>query len=222
MLPKVTIHNQISLDGSITGFEADLDIYYGIAAGMGSDAVLVGSDTIITAVPQIPPEEDSDRVKPTISPDDTTPYMVVPDSRGRVRCHHVFRKLPYIRDVIVLISETTQDEYIEYLKEREYDHIVCGEDHVDYRKAFKILNERYGIESLRSDSGEILNSILIKEGLVDEISLIVTPILAGTGSVKLFGKLDIDGTIPLKMLECREIERGLIHISYGITGVEKS
>ncbi|MGA1822624.1 MAG: dihydrofolate reductase family protein, partial [Thermoplasmatota archaeon] len=151
-----------------------------------------------------------------IDPDDPTPYVVVPDSRGRVRCHHVFRKQPYIKDVIVLVSEITPSDYIEYLGDRGYDHIVCGKDHVDYGGALSILNERYGIESVRSDSGEILNSILLKEGLADEISLMITPVLAGMKNRRLFGRLDMEENVQLELLECRELDNGLILVRYHV------
>jgi len=48
----------------------------------------------------------------------------------------------YLKDLIILVSETTPQEYLEYLKERHYDFITAGKDHADYRKAFEILNER--------------------------------------------------------------------------------
>jgi 2,5-diamino-6-(ribosylamino)-4(3H)-pyrimidinone 5'-phosphate reductase len=61
MLPKVILHTAMSLDGRITGFPADLDIYYSLAAQWNPDAILFGSETVLAAVRdnpllEIPPE----------------------------------------------------------------------------------------------------------------------------------------------------------------------
>ncbi len=38
MLPRLVIHNSISLDGSTTGFDANLDVHYGILGSYEPDA----------------------------------------------------------------------------------------------------------------------------------------------------------------------------------------
>jgi len=48
MLPKVVIHNTISLDGSTTGFDANLEVHYGILGSYEPDAMIVGSNTAKT------------------------------------------------------------------------------------------------------------------------------------------------------------------------------
>ena len=45
MLPKVILHNTISLDGSLTGFEPNLEIHYQIARSYQADVHFVGSRT---------------------------------------------------------------------------------------------------------------------------------------------------------------------------------
>ena len=44
---------------------------------------------------------------------------------------HVHRKSGYAKDIIVLVSNGTPKAYLDYLKERNYDFIVAGRDHVD-------------------------------------------------------------------------------------------
>jgi 2,5-diamino-6-(ribosylamino)-4(3H)-pyrimidinone 5'-phosphate reductase len=50
MLPKVILHTATSLDGRITNFPADLELYYGLAAQWNPDAILFGSETVLAAV----------------------------------------------------------------------------------------------------------------------------------------------------------------------------
>jgi 2,5-diamino-6-(ribosylamino)-4(3H)-pyrimidinone 5'-phosphate reductase len=208
------MHNQISLDGKLDGFEVDMGIYYGVAARFKPDATLVGSGTVLKAVDEIPPEEASDFKRPQISPDDPNSYVVFVDSKGVIRCHHVFRRFEMIKDVIVLVSKATPEEYIEYLDEREYDHIEAGEDKVDLEKALELLNERYGFETIRTDAGAILNSIMLDQGLIDEISLIITPELVGKDHTSMFGPLSSGIKLHLKSSDL--LENGLVHVIYRV------
>ena len=48
MKPKIIMHTQISLDGRIKGFD-NPEVYYQVAGGIHSDAVLFGSNTVFTA-----------------------------------------------------------------------------------------------------------------------------------------------------------------------------
>lgn len=215
MRPKVVMHTQISLDGCIKGFE-DTGIYYRLAYQFGADMVLFGTNTVIAAAEQFPPEKESDFTKPVIDPSDNRPFAVVPDSRGRLRNLHLFRNMPYLKDVIVLVSETTPQAYIDYLKERNYDFIVAGEDHVDYKKAFEILSDQYNCKVIRTDTGGILTNILLEQGLIDEISLIISPILVGTAMPNLFRSLSLREKINLELISHTRVDDNYISLIYKV------
>lgn len=208
MRPKVIMHTQISLDGCVRGF-IDTGIYYSVANRFGADMVLFGSETLYTAARQYPPETEKAFVKPVDTPDDKRLMGVVPDSRGRLRNLHVFRDSEYIKDLIVLVSESTPKSYLEYLSERNYDYITAGKDHVDYAKALKILYDKYNCRIIRTDSGGILTSILIEQGLVDEISLVISPCLVGTGEPHAFRSLSLLNRIPLELISCETLDNHL-------------
>ena len=211
MLPKLVIHNSISLDGSTTGFEANLDVHYKILSSYQPDAMIVGSNTAKTGTQffcdKIPPEEASDFQKPEIQSDDPRAYWLIADSRGILEgLLHVFRRSEYSKDVIVLVSEKTPDRYIKYLKERNYDFIKSGADRVNIRQALEIASQKYGFKLVVSDSGGVLNSILLDQELVEEISLILTPEIAGKNGTNLFRNLE-KSRIRLELLKRRSCRK---------------
>jgi len=214
MKPKVIMHNQLSLDMKVTGFEVDMGTYYGIAAQFGVDATIVGSGTVLKSMEEIPPEEPADFKKPKIDPNDPTGYVVFIDSKGAIRSHHVFRRFEMIKDVIVLVSKTTSKDYIDYLDEREYDHIEAGEDHVDIAKALELLQEKYGFNSFRVDAGGRLNSHMLNEDLIDEISILLTPELVGKEHEQMFA--NIDGSIRVELKSIQQLDGGLLHLVYDV------
>jgi|WetSurMetagenome_2_1015567.scaffolds.fasta_scaffold13509_1 2,5-diamino-6-(ribosylamino)-4(3H)-pyrimidinone 5'-phosphate reductase len=177
MLPRVILHNAVSLDGMIDGFPVDLEQYYELVSNWKENATLAGSDTFLRAASEAPPENDSALLPPRVDPHDPRPILAVPDSRGRIRSWHYLRSLPYWRGFVALCSKSTPPEYLHYLKERHIDIIIAGEDHVDLQAALLELYSRYGVKVVRVDAGGTLNGLLLSEGLVSELSVLVYPCL---------------------------------------------
>jgi 2,5-diamino-6-(ribosylamino)-4(3H)-pyrimidinone 5'-phosphate reductase len=215
MKPKIIMHTQVSLDGCIHGF-IDTDAYYAVANRFNADTVLFGSETVYTAAEQYPPETEKAFIKPLDKPDDKRLMWIVPDSRGRLRNLHVFRDSEYCKDIILLVSASTPKSYLEYLSERNYDFIIAGDDHVDYTKAFEVLYEKYNCRIIRTDSGGALTNILIKQGHIDEISLVISPCLVGVNNPHVFRSLSIQGKIPLKLIRCELIEENYLSLIYKV------
>jgi 2,5-diamino-6-(ribosylamino)-4(3H)-pyrimidinone 5'-phosphate reductase len=217
MLPKVILHNTVSLNGALSGFEADLELHYGVANKFQANGFIVGSSTILSANDSIPPEEKNDFNKIDVSYSDTRPYWIVVDSKGKLKDKlHFYRRMEYIKDVIVLISEKTPDEYLEYLSKRNYETIRTGVEYVDYKKAFEILKSTYKTEILLSDSGSTLNNILLNQALIDEVSLLISPILLSDTPNRLFNKLELTKELSLKLIESKALDRNHIWVRYKI------
>ncbi len=173
------MHNAISLDGRLDGFPVDLQQYYQLAGIWKEDATLAGSDTMLKAAEEYSPGDDDSLIPPEPDPDDGKPLLVIPDSRGRIRCWNYLRTLPYWGRFVALCSESTHNEYLQYLESRHVDFIVAGEDHVDLGAALLELNRRYGVKVVRVDAGGTLNRELLSRGLIDEISILICPCLVG-------------------------------------------
>ncbi|MGV8151525.1 MAG: dihydrofolate reductase family protein [Candidatus Nanoarchaeia archaeon] len=185
---KITIHNELSLNSSITGFENNLANYYELAGKIKHSGVLVGSNTAESGIKmfykEIPKEEKSDFVK---KKNNNMPYFILIDSKAKLKgLLHIYRRMEYSREVIVLLSKKTPKSYIEYLKERNYDYIITGEDNIDIKEALKIIEEKYKINKIRVDSGRELNDVLLKQGLAQELSLIISPVIVGENKRDFF------------------------------------
>lgn len=220
MFPEIIIHNTVSLDNSLSGFNADIGLHYRVLSTLKPDAMLIGSNTAKTGIEMfvgnVPPEEASDFSRPLLKAGDSRPYWIIADSRGSLEgVLHVFRRLEYCRDIIILISERTPASYIEYLRQRNYDHIVTGTEHADYRKALEICNERYGFGRIVTDCGSTLCGILLDQGLVSMISLVITSVTAGKDGVCMFGKT---AKAVVLELESHEVfDSGHIHALYRVS-----
>jgi 2,5-diamino-6-(ribosylamino)-4(3H)-pyrimidinone 5'-phosphate reductase len=219
MLPRVILHNEVSLDGRFDWITPDLGRFYQLASRWDEDATLAGSETFLAAYDREDAPE-GDTTPPKRDPDDPRPLLVIPDSRGRLRIWQQLRKEPYWRDAVALCSESTPQEYMDYLKGLAVEHIVAGDDHVDLRTALEELNARYGVKVVRVDSGGTLNGALLRAGLVDEVSVLIEPRLVGGTALKsIFHAPDLtspDVVIELELTYFERLSDGVVWLRYDV------
>ena len=232
MLPKVTIYNLVSLDGRIDRFtekDAEVGLYYQLSGRWKADATLAGSETIFLlggheAEEEAVEEPDPPKKLPPPGTEDLIyeprPLLVVPDSRGRIHNWRVLQQEPWWRKIVVLCSKATPESYIDYLGKRRIEHLVIGEDRVDLRAALEELNLRYGIRSVRTDGGGSLNAALLREGLADEVALLISPsIVGGSPGPTLVhdpGLKGAFGSIRLRLAKMEEVGADAVLLCYQV------
>jgi 2,5-diamino-6-(ribosylamino)-4(3H)-pyrimidinone 5'-phosphate reductase len=222
MLPRVIIHNQVSVDGRFDWITPDLALFYGVAASFEEEATLAGSNTIVAGYPDEttwlglgmeydPPQRDRGG---------DLPLLVIPDSRGRIRVWHLLREEQYWRDALALVSNATPREYLDYLEKLRVDYIVAGDDHVDMRAALEELNSRYGVKVVRADCGGTLNGVLLREGLVDEVSVLLSPCLVGGTELRsIFIAPELasaEETIDLRLQRMEKLDGDVVWLLYKV------
>ena len=190
MSPCAQVHdasacNEISLDGRIEGFDQDVGRYYRLGFRWRSDAILMGSVTAQAFGPAEPADQQMRRVpapeRLPVVPGfedlvyEPRPLPVVPDSRGRVRNWVHALAQPWYGAIVVLTSQATPPDYLEYLSRRGITPVTVGEDQIDLSAALEVLQVQYGVRSMRTDCGGHLNGALLAADLVDEVAVIINP-----------------------------------------------
>jgi 2,5-diamino-6-(ribosylamino)-4(3H)-pyrimidinone 5'-phosphate reductase len=217
MLPKIIIHNSISIDCSLNNFEPNMGLHYKIARNYNPDAHLIGSNTIKEGVKlykqDIPFEEKKDYIKQDRKKN--LPYWVIIDTHGVLSgLLHICRRFEFCKDIIIMLSEKTPKTYLKYLNERKYDYHIVGKDHVNIKKVLELLYEKYQIKTILTDTGRILCNILLNQGFVSEISLLIHPIIVGNKSYNMFS--DIDKNLKLKLFKIKTLEKEYIWLVYKV------
>ena len=203
MLPEVIIHASIGLDGAYTGFDVDMEAHYRAAGSFGADMHLIGSNTIkkgieLFGTPQT--EEATDYIRPVR--DEGLPRWAVIDTRGSLLglLHHI-RRFELCHDVIIIIAESTPEEYIRYLWERDYTYHVTGKTRADLRATLALLQKTYNANTIITDTGKILSNLLLDQGLASKLSLLVHPVIIGHQADNLFSNLTKGQTLSLEKSE---------------------
>lgn len=206
---RVIVHNAISLDGKNTGFDIDLETYYGLIEQFGEDITLWGSGTVLQARMEEDPDEPF--TVPDPQPGDNKTAVAVLDSRGKINCWKAIIDAGYWNKFYCLVSESTHERYISKLEEIGVQVIVCGKHKVDLELALETLENEYGHKVCRLDSGGTLNGLMLDLELVDEVSLMVCPVISdGMGeSFAITKKMH-----NFKLKEGRPLKNGLVWLRY--------
>lgn len=223
MLPKVIIYNYISVDGRINGFNVDTELYYKLPSQWSLDAVLMGINTVLksfnTKSNDLLHEEEDFKVREA-EKNDTRPLLIVPDSRGRIRIWSRVFETGYFRDILVLCSRSTPQEYLDFLEERLIKYMVIGYEKVNLGTALEEINVQFGVKSLRVESGGKLNGLLLRDDLVDEVCVLIHPaMVGGTSTDSIYIAPDLksaEDALDLKLLKIEELKNEIILLHYRI------
>ena len=203
--PHVVVHVAVSVDGCTAGFPVDVGRFYALAATWREDVTLAGADTILA-------QESALAAAPQPGPAAGGPLLAVVDSRARVRAWAALRDAGYWRGVLALRARRTPPR-----PEAAVEELVTGDERVDLGEALDALGRR-GARVVRVDSGGGLTGALLAAGLVDELSLLLHPVVAGTGHL-----WHGSSTPPSAQLELRSSERldgtsGVVWLRYDVGG----
>jgi len=181
MKPKVIIVSEVSIDGKLTLakgisskelmslMDEDANKYLHQIRDL-CDAILVGAETIRTDNPSLTVRyvegKNPIRVIPTNS-------LNFPEERNIFNTEKA-------RTIIVTSQKAYENkkDFVEKLKRKNVEFLICGEDKVDFKNMLEKLY-KMNIKSLMVEGGANINWQFIKEDLVDEIHLIVVPVIVG-------------------------------------------
>ncbi len=220
MLPYVIIHIGLSVDGRIDWGGGSDNPYYDLVREFKVDTDISGSNTVLKAFLPEDPQNAFGQVYDQWIQIPDRPRLAVVDSRGRIKTWNLIKRQPWWRDYISLCSEQTPAEHLRYLEEEQVTTIITGKKQVDLREALETLNDRFEAQRIRLDCGGILNGLFLREGLVNEVSLVISPTLVGgTSPMTMFAAPDLtseEGVISLSLMQIEKVKDRYLWVRYQV------
>jgi len=100
---------------------------------------------------------------------------------------------------------------------------IYYENKIDFKDLFQKFKDVYNIDAITIQSGGSLNAVLLREGLVDHISIVVAPCLIGGGDTatlidgkSLSTQAELTMIKPLVLKKCEKLENSYIHLQYDV------
>ena len=81
--------------------------------------------------------------------------------------------------VVAILSERVSDEYLAFLRERGISYLLVGAREVDLALALQNIGSRLGVRTLMLEGGGKINGGMLRAGLIDEVSVLVAPVVDG-------------------------------------------
>lgn len=88
--------------------------------------------------------------------------------------------------IIEVLSENVDERYLGYLEEMEIPYIFAGEEIINVELALFKLKNIVGIDTLLLEGGSIINGAFQRANAIDELSLVVAPVVADKDDKPLF------------------------------------
>lgn len=124
--------------------------------------------------------------------------------------------------VVAVLTHRVSDGYLSTLRERGVSYLLAGEDDVDLPLALEKIGGRLGVRTLMLEGGGGINGSFLRDGLIDEVSLLVAPVADGrVGTPAIF---DVqDHRVEPRHLTLDGVERlagDIVRLRYRVTMTE--
>lgn len=101
--------------------------------------------------------------------------------------------------------------------------IMYYENQIDFQDLFQKFKDAHNIDAITIQSGGTLNAVLLREGLIDRVSIVVAPCLIGgkDTATLIDGKslstvADLGMIKPLVLKKCETLANSYIHLQYDV------
>ena len=101
--------------------------------------------------------------------------------------------------VVAVLSERVSDDYLALLRARGVSYVLAGARDIDLALALEKIGTQFGVRTLMLEGGGKINGTMMRSGLIDEVSLLITPVADGrVGTPSLFD-IDGEGVVPHRL-----------------------
>ncbi len=83
--------------------------------------------------------------------------------------------------VVAVVTEAVADDYLAYLKSIDVSYVFGGKTDIDLAQVVTILADELGTQRLIVEGGPLVSGSFVNAGLVDEVSVLVLPLIDGRG-----------------------------------------
>lgn len=121
-------------------------------------------------------------------------------------------------NILVIVGRNATKEYLTHLCEKRISYVIIN-DATDLRDGLEAVGREFGIRSV-SVQGGVLNGALLKERVIDELSLVVYPGIDGLAGISsVFEYIGNETDCPakgqsLQLLSVEQREHGVVWLRY--------
>lgn len=119
--------------------------------------------------------------------------------------------------VVEVVTERVSDDYLAYLQSISVSYVFGGKTQIDLAKVVEILAAELGVKKLIVEGGSRISGAFVNEGLVDEISVLIIPLVDARSEHPSSFEVAMDKwTAPtyLSLQSVEQLEHGALWLRY--------
>ena len=228
--PYIICYMVTSIDGKVTGdflslheCEAATDVYYELNREYnknGANGFICGRVTMESSftggwypdLSKYPCIENKD----DFIPDNLSGFYAVSfDPKGKLgwKSNKIIDEDPGYNNaqIIEVLTEQADERYLGYLQDMKIPYIFAGKTEIDVNIALAKLYDLTGISSLLLEGGSIVNGYFERAGVIDELSLVVAPIIADAQDKPLFMASSV---LDFELKEIKKYDNSVVWMNY--------
>lgn len=222
MKPYIAVHMMSSLDGRSLTDGWRLPFVFGLyeetAAQFKADGWICGRVTM----QEVSHGEDYPKglakaVVPRIDhlvERNASQYAISIDPHGRV----AWKTNTALKShVIEVVTEGVSDDYLAYLQSIDVSYIFGGKSEIDLGKVIETLAVELGVKKLIVEGGSRVSGAFVKQGLVDEVSVLIIPLVDGRSDHPSSFEIAMDewqAPAYLTLTNVEQLEHGAVWLRY--------
>jgi len=124
---------------------------------------------------------------------------------------------------LFLVTTNENHPVFDQTKKHKNLTIIKFDKKINLKDLLTQMKNEHGVERLTIQSGGTLNSFWIREGLVDQVSIVIAPCLVGgkdtqslVGGESLHSKKDLEKIKALKLISCNVLKDSYVHLRYEV------
>lgn len=224
--PYIICHMTMSIDGKVTGhFLNELacsqacDIYYDINRDFKSNGFICGRVTMESSFtnrwyPDLSKYQSINDKNDYIRNNLNGFYAIAFDTKGKLgwKSNVIIDDDPGYSgaQIIEVLTKHVDGRYLKYLQDMNISYIFAGDLEIDVSLALYKLKHLFQCETLLLEGGSIINGSFLKANVIDELSLVIAPVVGHSDDKSLFN----DSTYSEYELSRIDSRKGNIILNY--------
>lgn len=122
-----------------------------------------------------------------------------------------------------LLLATANNNHPGFRSKEDNLEMILYEDKINYTDLFNKLGSKYSMKRVTVQSGGNLNAVLLRAGLIDKISVVITPIIVGGKDVStlvdgeaISSLKELNKIVVLELIKVSKLKKSYLHLQYKV------